>query len=167
MPDKGHNVVREGMYAGVIGATLVAIWFLIVDTVAGRPFFTPGVLGDALLSVLDPKLPPENNFVNVVAYTVFHYGAFMVGGLIVSIVVNVAETRPSVLAGFLIIFVAFEIGFHGMVALLQETTVLRNLAWYQVMIGNVIAAIGMGAYLWRLHPQLGSELAHALDGTGE
>jgi hypothetical protein len=105
--------------------------------------------------------------VNVLAYTVFHYGAFMVAGMLVSIVVNAAEDRPGILAGLLIIFVAFEIGFHGMVALLQETTLLKNLAWYQVMIGNVIAAVGMGAYLWRLHPTLGRELIHALDGTGE
>ena len=30
------SVVREGITAGMLGATAVAIWFLIVDMVSGR-----------------------------------------------------------------------------------------------------------------------------------
>ena len=51
----GQRIVREGFIAGLIGATLVATWFLLVDLVAGRPFFTPAMLGDALFwGVRDP-----------------------------------------------------------------------------------------------------------------
>jgi hypothetical protein len=31
------------------------------------------------------------------------------------------------------------------------------------MLGNLIAATGMGLYLWRAHPQLHEQLQHALD----
>jgi hypothetical protein len=34
---------QEGIVAGVIGAATVAIWFLILDTLKGRPFYTPTV----------------------------------------------------------------------------------------------------------------------------
>jgi hypothetical protein len=68
-----------------------------------------------------------------------------------------------VLLGFFILFVAFEIGFHALVALLQQASPLGSLAWYQVMVGNLIAAAAMGAYLWRLNPTLGHEFVHALD----
>lgn len=165
MAARAHSVAREGIIAGIIGATGVAVWFLILDTVAGRPFFTPTVLGSALMSVFGSA--PESNLVYATGYTIFHYAAFIIVGLIVAVVVHVAETSPSVLAGFLILFVAFEIGFHGLVALLQETTVLGNFAWYNVMAGNLIAAALMGTYLWRAHPALADELRHALDGTGE
>src|SRR5205823_9923117 len=32
-----HRTLREGLTAGVLGATAVAVWFLILDTIAGRP----------------------------------------------------------------------------------------------------------------------------------
>jgi hypothetical protein len=167
MNERGRNILKEGAISGIIGATGVAVWFLIVDTVQGRPFFTPAYLGDLLQSMLDPKAASEAKWVNVMSYTGFHYAAFLIFGTIASLVVHQAERFPSVLAGFLILFVAFEIGFHGLVALLQETTVLHELAWYQVMAGNLIAAGLMGTYLWRRHPALREELIHALDGTAE
>jgi hypothetical protein len=167
MPAKSHPILREGAVAGIIGATGVAVWFLIIDTLEGRPFYTPSILGDVLQSLFNPKAPPEARWLNVATYTVFHYAAFMLVGTIVSVIVKQAEKTPSVLAGFLILFIAFEIGFHGFVALIQETTVLRELAWYQVMAGNIVAAILMGTYLWRRHPLLREGLKHALDGTAE
>ena len=33
--------LREGVIAGLIGAALVAVWFLIYDAASGRPFRTP------------------------------------------------------------------------------------------------------------------------------
>ena len=38
----------DGVIAGVIGATVIAVWFFIVDLVQGRPLYTPTVLGTAL-----------------------------------------------------------------------------------------------------------------------
>ena len=169
MPFRTRNVIREGLIAGAIGATSVAIWFLLIDSIAQRPFFTPQLLGNALLSVFDRALSssPESFAVTVVMYTVFHYIAFCLAGILVSVVVHLAETTPSILGGFFILFIAFEIGFHGLVALLQETTILGALAWYQIMLGNLIAASLMGTYLWRVHPELAGEVRHALDGLGE
>jgi fatty acid desaturase len=42
----GHlAIAREGVTAGVLGVGAVAIWFLVTDTLAGRPFYTPATLG--------------------------------------------------------------------------------------------------------------------------
>jgi len=49
------RIMREGFIAGLIGAGAVALWFLIVDVIAGRPFFTPAMLGSAVFwGVRDP-----------------------------------------------------------------------------------------------------------------
>lgn len=159
----GHPVLREGIIAGLIGATAVALWFLVVDVIAGEPLFTPATLGRALLSVLGPATAGETVLGAVIVYTIFHYAAFIAVGLIAAVVVQVAETEPSVLAGFLILFVVFELAFHGFVALLQHTTPLGDLAWYQVLAGNLLAATAMGTYLWKMHPALREELRHAMD----
>jgi hypothetical protein len=44
MAERPHNFLREGIITGFIGATAIAIWFLIVDTISGRPFYTPILL---------------------------------------------------------------------------------------------------------------------------
>ena len=44
MAERQHNFLREGALTGFIGATAIAVWFLIVDTVTGRPFYTPEFL---------------------------------------------------------------------------------------------------------------------------
>ena len=39
-------------------------------------------------------------------------------------------------------------------------------AWYLVLAGNLVAAIGMGVYVWRSHPKLRQEFDSALGGRG-
>lgn len=156
-------VLRKGVIAGVIGATCVAVWFFVVDLIAGQPLFTPSTLGHALLSILQPNPVDAPSAVLVVAYTVFHYLAFIGIGIVAAVVAGWAGQEPAVLIGFLILAVAFEVGFYGLVAVLQLATPLGALAWYQVMIGNLIAAVAMGTYLWRVHPMLRDQLTHAFD----
>jgi hypothetical protein len=164
MADRDRGIVRDGVISGAIGATAVAVWFLIVDTIAGRPLFTPQVLGDAFLGVFGaaPGFP-----VNVLGYTIFHYAAFIAVGMLAATIIRASRRTPSVLAGFLILFVAFEIGFQGFVALLSLVSPLRGLAWTQILVGNLIAATLMGTYLWRVNPGIGRRLALALNGKGE
>src|SRR5207249_9423879 len=47
VPDTAR-LYQEGMIAGVIGAATVAVWFLLLDTAAGHPLYTPTVLGTAI-----------------------------------------------------------------------------------------------------------------------
>lgn len=169
MPHRSSLVYRQGITAGAIGATAMAVWFLIVDLIAGRPFFTPSLLGHALISFFtrDMGVRQDSEQLTILIYTIFHYAIFALAGIIVSLVVYRAQKQPSILGGFFILFIAFQFGFHGAVALLQQTTMLGALAWYQIMLGNLVAAFAMGTYLWRTHPELREELRHALDGVGE
>ena len=164
MPRRTHGIAREGVIAGFLGATAVAVWFFVVDMIGGRPLFTPNVLGEGLLSVFGRS--PESSAMNVVSYTIFHYAAFTLVGVIAVILVHAGERLPSVLAGAMILFVAIELGFYGLVALLQQT-VLGNFAWYQILAGNLLAAGLMGTYLWRSHPALKRGLVSALEGTAD
>ena len=156
-----HSIVREGLIAGVLGATAVAVWFFVVDLIGGRPLFTPNTLGEGLLSIFGRT--PESRTVNIIAYTIFHYAAFTLVGMLAVVLVHTGERIPSVLAGSMILLVAIELGFYGLVALLQQT-VLGNFAWYQILAGNLLAALLMGTYLWRSHPARREGLVGALDG---
>jgi putative oxidoreductase len=166
--DVPHPLLRDGIIAGLIGAAVIAVWFFIVDAVSGRPFFTPATLGHGLLDVLG-KQPAQDDsmLIHVLAYTVFHFAAFMLVGLVTSLIVFLAQREPSILFGFIVLFVAFEVGFYAFVGLLQQATPLREFAWYQVLIGNLLAAGAMGFYFWRTHRELAEEFKHSLDWDTE
>src|SRR5665647_1404788 len=135
-----HNSIREGVYAGLIGATIIAVWFAIIDISAGHAFNTPNILGAGLISVLGkPPMMPDTVGFHVFIYTVFHYLAFMLVGMIMASVVHQSARTPAVLAGFLIVFVAFELGAFGLTTLLTESR-LGGMAWYQIFIANLLAA---------------------------
>jgi hypothetical protein len=157
-----RNPIREGTMAGILGASSVAVWFLLIDTIAGRPFYTPAVLGESLLSVLGPGA--TSTVLSVAAYTVFHFAAFIAIGIIVAVVLRASVRSPAALAGFLILFVAFEIGFYGITALFAQGTRFGGIAWYQAGIANLIAAVVMGRYFWRAHPAVGANLKTVLEG---
>ena len=158
-----HSIVRDGIVAGVLGATAVAVWFLGVDMVYAHAFSTPEALGRGLLRLFGPP-GTEGMMTFVIGYTIFHFAAFIAAGLFVSVIVHWAQTSPTVLAGAMLLFVAFEIGFYGLSAALQESPLLGALGWAQVGTGNLIAALVMGTYMWRTHPELKGELNYALAG---
>jgi uncharacterized membrane protein YphA (DoxX/SURF4 family) len=158
-----HPILRSGVIAGIIGATAIAVWFFLVDLVAGQAFFTPSTLGRAVFSVLGAVPDSESAMVHVIVYTIVHYAAFILVGIIAAAMVRLAGDEPSVLLGFVILFVAFEVGFYAFVAVLSQVTPLGGLAWWQVMLGNLIAAAAMGFYLLRKHPALRQQFSHALD----
>jgi uncharacterized membrane protein YphA (DoxX/SURF4 family) len=163
-----HPLLRDGVIAGLIGAAVIAVWFFIVDAASGRPFFTPATLGHGLLDVLGKQPAQDDSMViHVLAYTVFHFSAFMLVGLVTSLIVFLAQREPSILFCFLVLFVAFEVGFYGLVGLLHQATALREFAWYQVLIGNLLAAGAMGFYFWRTHKELAEEFRHSLDWDTE
>lgn len=158
-----HPLARDAVVAGFIGAMTIAVWFLVIDTIAGRPFHTPMVLGRGLFSVFGPNSPDEGAATLVIGYTIFHFAAFMLVGWITSLVVYAARTEPSVLFAFVMLFAAFEVGIYGLVAVLDMGTPLGRYAWLQIMAANLLAAAAMGWYFWRTHRELGDEFRHSLD----
>lgn len=157
------SVVVEGIVTGAIGATAVAIWFLVVDAIAGRMMHTPVVLGEALFSLFGPT-SGESTLLFIVGYTIWHYAAYIVIGTILAAIVRAADTDPNVLAGLAIFFFVYQVGFYGVVALLSQWSMLGNLVWYQLGAANIVSSVLMGWYLYRGHPRVREELRFALEG---
>jgi hypothetical protein len=163
MAAEENRTVHEGVMAGILGAAAVAIWFLILDTASGRPFYTPHMLGSSMATFFGA--PGTGNVIPLVlGYTLVHFALFIIAGLVVSAVVNHAEGEPSLLIGFAFLFIVFEIAWYGWAAVLSRSPRFGNLAWYAVMIGNLVAAASMGIYLWRAHPTLARRFNASLAG---
>lgn len=161
----GHSPVREGIVAGLLSATVIVVWLGIVDLIGAHPFFTPTVLGRGLYSLFGGLRPTDTPAMYVALYTVFHYAAFCVIGIIVATIVHGARRSPGVMAGFLVLFVIFEMGFYGLAAALSVNSQLQDLAWYQIGAANLIASAVMFWYMWVRHPELKGNIRTALEGT--
>lgn len=158
-----HGTVREGLVAGALGATGVALWFLVVDSVAGRPFYTPSILGGAITGLLWPGRIADTLQL-VAIYTIFHFAVFFVVGVAATAIVHASAAQPAILAGLLILFVAFEAGFYFFTYALSLWAPLQDIAWYQIGAANVVAALLMGGYLWREHPRVMRQMNQVLSG---
>jgi hypothetical protein len=149
------RLYQEGMIAGVIGAAAVALWFLLLDTAAGHPLYTPTVLGTAIFRRA-ALASPETLSVSlemVGMFTWIHVLVFAALGGIASRLLGMVERNPSWGFGLLLLFIVFEFGFVAAAALLASP-VLRVIPWPSVLAANLLAAAAMTAYFWRRHPHL-------------
>ena len=150
-------VFREGIAAGLVGGALVAVWFLIYDTLRGLPLRTPALLGSALFEGLrDPKLLQIRLDV-VLGYTVLHFAAFAAFGILAAALVSAAEREPRILLGLFILFWCFELFFLGFVSALDEALV-GALLWWNIAVANLLAAASMLTYFFLGHRSLGARL---------
>lgn len=159
-----RSVIREGTIAGLLGATAVAAWFLIVDAARGAPLQVPSALGHILFHATGIA-GTEGRSAHVIAYTIFHVAAFVAVGLLAAAILRRGDRQPSVLAGAFVLFVVFEVGFYAITSLLTQSRSLGLPSWYMVVAGNVIASLVMGTYLWRTHPGLRANIDAALRGA--
>ena len=154
VPDTAR-LYQEGMIAGVIGAATVAVWFLLLDTAAGHPLYTPTVLGTAIFRHA-ALASPETLSVSlemVLMFTWIHVLVFAALGGVASRLLAMVERNPSWGFGLLLFAVVFEFGFVA-AALVFAAPVLRLIPWPSVLVANLLAAGAMSAYFWRRHPRL-------------
>ena len=155
-PSEMTAVYAEGILAGAVGAATIAAWFLLLDTVRGRPLYTPTVLGTAFfrhgMGLENPgAIAPD--FEMVLSFTWVHVLVFILMGVAASRLLALAERNPSFGFGIVLFAVFFEFGFL-LACMVFAEPVLRALTWPEVLVGNLLAAAAMAAVFWRRHPRL-------------
>ena len=146
-------VVQEGVVAGLVGATIVALWFLAIDTIHAEPLRTPALLGTAFLGQSDVAAA-------VVSYTAVHGLAFLTFGIIASFLIAAAERQPVFVFFLIILFTAFEVASFGAIIIVANW-LLNEVAGWTIFVGNLLAAGAMLAYFFRRHRTLASRLTDA------
>jgi hypothetical protein len=151
------DVVREGIVAGFLGGSVVAVWFLLYDAIRLRPLHTPALLGAAVLQGLrNPDLLIPRLDV-VVGYTIFHFAVFAFFGIAVAAFLMGAEREPRILLGLFVLFLCFQIFFFGFLQAL-DALLAGELPWWNVAIGNLLASVAMITYFFLGHRSLGARL---------
>ena len=145
------QIAEDGIFSGMIGALSVAVWFLILDLIAGRPLYTPSLLGKVLFlgsqAIEDTAIDPTM----VVVYTGLHMVVFMSFGMVAAYMVSASERFPAMGILFLFLFVIFEAIFF-IYSLAFGGELIGTLGLWAVIVANLLAAGGMSYYFIRRHP---------------
>lgn len=153
-----HPQIRGGLITGLIGAAVVAVFFFLLDLVAGHPFATPAALGSALLFGAPNVGGVTPNLGVVAAYTVVHLVAFAIAGLVFVMIAEQIERSPS----FLLLAAMTVIVLEGVVVAalaLGAQWALGAVGMWTALVGNVLAVGSMSWYVWRTHPTLRQKLS--------
>lgn len=146
-----YSMTRETLLAGLLGAAVVAIWFLALDIFRGRILFTPAALGSAIFLGARGESQVEISALTVIGYTVLHVLAFIAAALIAVRVFRAGESEPKAMMGLPVIFVTLEVFVIGLLAILASW-LLDALSLWSVALGTLFGAAAMGLFLWRQHP---------------
>jgi len=148
-----HDLLREGIITGFIGAFVVAGWFLVTDLAQGRPFSAPSVLGQVILYRITDPVVGSPVWGATIAYTLLHFGAFAVFGIAATWMIHLAMTSPLARFGLMIMAVVFELFFIMMTyAVFTGTSFL--FPWWSVLVANTLSLLAMSYALLRRHPGL-------------
>ena len=163
------SVAREGVTAGLIGAVVVALWFMGYDLASGNSFHTPALLGAMVFQNANVTDGIKATLPLVLGYTILHFFAFVTFGVALAILLAASEWEPFMALGAMLLLAVFEVFFVGFVSLVDQSA-LEVLGWWKIVAGNILALIAMTTYFIRSHRGLGVKLVERwamLDNEGE
>lgn len=140
------TILWDGFMAGAVGALIVALWFLVRDTMAGHPLHTPSLFATVLLE--GPAAAAEGVEFHsgpVAIYSLVHMGLFwLLGtGLFLAARKLAGGARTAAVA------VSFLVLLGGIYAFSAAVwpPVAADLPLWSVLAANGLAGAGMAYYL--------------------
>ncbi len=137
------SVLVHGVVGGILAGAIVALWFLVVDLVAGDPLHTPIALGGALFGGVG-----AGTALSVALYSVLHLGTFAIVGGTTAWFLSANEIAPRIALGlFFGLCVLTAIHYVGL--LVTDQQLLNVLPPAHVVGANLLAGVFLMAYLHR------------------
>lgn len=150
--ERARTLVEEGVLCGIIGAAVVAVFFLLVDSLQARPLWTPSILGSVLFLGLRVEEVTSVSATMVFAYTGVHVLLFLLAGLGLAWMVSQVERNPQFGLFLVLLFLLFQSIVFGLEVTLVPSLV-GALGAGVVAAANLLSAAAMFWYLLRRHPE--------------
>ena len=142
--------------AAIVGS-VVAVFFLAVDTVAGTPFATPALIGHVLFKDVAADAAVNLAFSAVPQVVLVHFGWSAVMGMIITWLVHEVELHSRhPIEVLLVLFLMIEVYFMT-VAPLVIPGVITQLGIVHVAISNLLAAVSISLFFVWSHEHVPGE----------
>ncbi|MFO7893805.1 MAG: hypothetical protein R6U63_08725 [Longimicrobiales bacterium] len=136
------STTKHGVAGGVLAATAIVIFFLIVDVVQGQTFQTPQFLAGVLLGRGEAQI----GFGMLAVYTALHYAVFVAVGVVTTWALRAFRLPASVLLGLVVGFLLFDVVFYAGVGL-TGVNVVEALGWPSFLAANLLGGVTLMVYL--------------------
>ena len=158
MKPERSAILATGAIAGLIGSAVVALLFVILNLIRGEPALdTAAALGSAVF-----RIPPADIVPAAIAFNGAHVLAAVAAGIGASFLMTEMEVHPAAwYLAFLVYLIALLVGFVLIGVLAVD--VVGVASWVEIVAVNLVAAVSMGAYIWKAHPRLKQALRRAPD----
>ncbi len=151
IPNTPTELLLEALYAGVIGGSVVALFFLVVDLLEGQPFFTASLMGSVIFDGAAAQDVTGVQLRAVAYFSVVHIIAFTALGAGISFLVHEIELHsrhPVVL--LVVLFGVLEAAFF-VVAPVVMPGVIERLGIVRIGIANLLAAGSLALFFVLSH----------------
>lgn len=147
-----HNIADfafDSFSVGAIGGSVVALYFLAVDTLAGTPFATPALIGHVLFEDVAADTTANLAFAAVPQVVLVHFGWSAVMGVVITWLVHEIELHSRhPIEVLLVLFALVEVSFMT-VAPLVMPGVMTELGIIHIGVANLLAAVSISLFfIW-------------------
>lgn len=161
--DTDTSVAYDAFGAGAVGGSIVCLFFLGLDAIQGRMFFTPSLMGSVMFLGEPAQSASQVRLDMVAYYTAVHFAVFGLLGAGVAVLLRQVELHakhPIVMLAT--IFGLLEVLFVFAAALMMPG-VVSVVGAGRIAAANVLGATGMAAFLLAQHrPDLWQRVKHAV-----
>lgn len=140
------DVLGDGFYAGAIGASVVALFFLVLDAIQRDPFYTPSLVGSVLFGGAEPGPDVPVDLTMVAYFTVVHGGAFVAFGVAYDFLLSRLKETPDLPLIAISCFILLEVGVVALASLIAPG-LAEQIGYGPIGAANALAAIGMSVWL--------------------
>jgi hypothetical protein len=148
------EMLFDAFYGAAFGGSAIALFFLIADSLAGHPLFTPSLVGTALFTDTPAAAVTEVRLDMVAYYSILHFAVFgALGGIVSQLCrwTGLAGRHPLMVAGvvFAILTGSLLVGEQ-----ILMPGVVSAMGLGLVLVGNALAGIVMAQLItWAHKPE--------------
>ncbi len=147
------DLLYDAFYGAAVGGSTIAIFFLVVDLIAGHPLFTPSLIGTVLVTGADAAAVTEVRLDMVAYFSAAHFGSFLALGAVVSLMcrwTGLSKTSPRAVVA--VVFTLLTAGFLvGGRLLIPGVGAVIGLP--AILAANLVTAFSMAAFLKWAHEE--------------
>jgi hypothetical protein len=150
---KRLQMIIDGAVAGIVGAIVIAIWYLIFDAARGRPLGSLDSFAATLFQDFGNGAVQGGFGMTLLGHVVFFLCIFALIGIVAAAILETGEENAMLFPTMLVFVSAFEI-FSIMIMMLLGPSAGVSLPWWKFIIGDLMATSAMLAFFLERHPAL-------------
>ncbi len=156
------RIVRDGLFAGLAGAAVVAVAHAVTDAAAGELLRTPTALGALVLDGPEAALATHPDPGIALRFTGIHAATWIGIGIVGSLLVSLVDVQPKLAP---LVFGCFAFVFISL-SYLSGAYSLAGLGSMHLWIGTLLGSAAAAGYLAFRHPRLAGRIEGvSLTGT--